>query len=267
MGRSSRARRRDPIRHPIPAARTVAATKNSWKPDLTEAGLAGGWPFGDGFLIRPAAVGDLDAIAELVPEAGVKLENEVRTAVEEGTLGAGLRASLRGGKDEFLRHMAETFFAHQGTGRFDQALLHTGLVLVAEHEQHGIVAALIAHPPTHMLSDLAQHAGPQTRSGRDLVLAGAIGMARIRAVVVREQVRRHGVGAAMVRLCRLIYAAAGFFIVYGQMPPRPGLDLFYRSCGLLVQPPGTGLDAWVVTGFNTNIQPGADERIFIWRKP
>jgi GNAT superfamily N-acetyltransferase len=265
--RNTRTHRRDPIRRPIPAARAVASRQGSlWLGELSDDRFDGGWMFGDQIRIRLAVAADLNAVAGLADAVGVEVEDALRVSVTDGSLGAGLRAGLRGGHEAFVRHMAETFFSLQGTGKFGLALLHPGLVLVAEHDQDGVVGALIAHPPVHVLSDFARQVGEETKAGRDLVLMGAIGMARIRAVAVRETVRRQGVGAAMVRLCQQIYAHCGYYIVYGQMPAAPGLDSFYRHCGFQVLPPGDGFDAWVITGVSSNIHPAPDERVFIWRR-
>lgn len=93
-----------------------------------------------------ATATDLDAVAELVPLAGVTLEEELRQAVTDGTAGAALRAGLRAGRDGFTRHMAEQFFAHQDHEQL-RPYLHAALVLVAEHRDQGIVGTLVAYPP------------------------------------------------------------------------------------------------------------------------
>ncbi|WP_248966363.1 hypothetical protein [Sphaerisporangium perillae] len=88
--------------------------------------------------------------------AGVELEETLAAAVDEGLAGAALRAGLRGGIDSFHQHMAEQFIiSHRDNpvGAYVQA----ALVLVAEHDEHGIIGALLAYPPTNVVNDHLAH--------------------------------------------------------------------------------------------------------------
>ncbi|GGT04477.1 hypothetical protein GCM10010156_72840 [Planobispora rosea] len=50
--------------------------------------------------------------------------------------------------------------------------------------------------------------------------------------------------------------------LYGQMPPAPGLEAFYRRDGFTIEPPDGPIDLWRIFGVHANVAPGAGERIF-----
>lgn len=270
--RSSRANRRPPIRRPIPDARLhsdqPATTRATARPtDLTEQHLVDGWDLDGGLRVRHARAEDMPAVRELSKLAGVDLEPEVTAAVETGVAAAGLRAGLRGGRDEFNRHVGEQLFAHQG-GEQSIVFQHLTLVLVAENEQ-GIVAALVAYPPVSVISRLLRHnksVGAGQRQAMQILLMGATAIARIKALAVAEPLRGTGIGAALLQRCQQIFDQCDYLVLYGQAPPTPGLDRFYGRHGFEVLRPGEGFDAWVVFGVHADIHADPAERIFIrWR--
>lgn len=104
--RNSRARRRAPIRRPIPAARLSTAAAPDRVTDLTEHDLVVGWPVTEQARVRLARGEDMGAVRALAEVAGVRLEQEVTDAVNAGVAGDGLRAGLNGGPERFMRYMA-----------------------------------------------------------------------------------------------------------------------------------------------------------------
>ncbi|MGW0486324.1 GNAT family N-acetyltransferase [Nonomuraea sp. NPDC003214] len=98
-------------------------------------------------------------------------------------------------------------------------------------------------------------------------MLGAIGLAKIKAVAVAEIERRRGIGAALLKRCRQIYVHCGYLLLYGAMPPTPGLGAFYRRQGFDVMEAGAPMDMWMVFGVHLSILPGADERFFFRRFP
>ncbi|MFG1706493.1 GNAT family N-acetyltransferase [Nonomuraea sp. M3C6] len=233
---------------------------------MSEKALINGWSDAAGVRIRQARAGDLPAMAELVPLAGVRIEDVLREAVTADIAGAALRSGLRGGAGAFHRHLAEQFARH-----FDdplQAYLHAALVLVAEHRDRGIVGTLIAYPPLNVADDHLQvipaRADP-TEAQRRVVMLGAIGLAKIKAVAVAETERRRGIGAALLKRCQQIYVHCGDLLLYGAMPPTPGLSAFYRCQGFDVMEARAPMDMWMVFGVHSSILPGADERFFFRR--
>jgi hypothetical protein len=74
---------------------------------------------------------------------------------------------------------------------------------------------------------------------------------------------RGGRGAGRAGARRQVYFHCGYLIVYGQMPPRPSLDAFYRRNGFQVLSKGEGLDLWVIFGVHSRIDTDHGERFFI----
>jgi GNAT superfamily N-acetyltransferase len=141
---------------------------------------------------------------------------------------------------------------------------------VAEHRDQGIVGTLLAYPPTNVVSDhltRTKHAKTDPRAHDKLLLSGATLLSKIKALAVTETARRHGIGAALLKRCTQIYFHSGYHLIYGMMPPTPGLDSFYRRRGFSVMDPGAPIDLWVIFGIHSHITPGADERYFLRESP
>lgn len=270
MGKGGKQRRRrQPVRQPIPTARLKAGQTAARRSGFTERDLVDGWPLGPELRIRQARSEDMGAVAALSALTGVQLEPEVTDAVATGIAAEGLRAFARGGKDGLMRHMAEQFFAHQG-GDTAVPFQHVTLVLVAEHAEQGVVGALVAYPPVGVIQQMLDHlrrTGGGPNQATQVVLMGAIAMARIKALAVLEQMRGRGIGSALLQRALQIYDECGYMIVYGQAPGTTGLDLFYQEQDFDVLAPGTGFDPWVVFGEHVDIRPDPTERIFIWNRP
>ncbi|MEV0561473.1 GNAT family N-acetyltransferase [Dactylosporangium sp. NPDC050588] len=268
--RSSRARRRERIRHPIPAGRLSPGGERRSGGDLTEQHMREGWRVDDGaLLIRLARAEELPAIRRLLPLTGVLLEPEVADAVETGVMAGALRVAVREGRDAMLRHMAGQFFSHQG-GDSVVPLQQVTLVLVAEHPARGVVGVVLANPPInviHQLTDQSRRAAVGRQQVTQILLSGTLGIARIRALAVAEEFRGRGVGGELLRRCWQLFDHAGYLIVYGQAPDTEQLERFYRSQGFDVLAPGAGWDPWVVFGVHADVRSDAEERVFIRHRP
>ncbi|GAA3467326.1 hypothetical protein [Nonomuraea roseola] len=48
-------------------------------------------------------------------------------------------------------------------------------------------------------------------------------------------------------------------LLYGQMPPTPGLDAFYRGSGFEIQLPGEPIDPWVIFGMQAKVAVSANQ--------
>jgi GNAT superfamily N-acetyltransferase len=256
--RSNKGRRREPVRHPIPAARL----RHDRSAGRGVVDLVRGERVQQDVLIRFAREGDLPLVGELSRKAGVELEDDIAGAVRDGTAGAALTVGLRGGKDAFLREVATGFFNAQGGDQRIPFLRNT-LVLVAEHPAQGVIGALIAYPPLQVMRQLLEQSRRLGVDPRQVLLMGAVGIVRVKAVAVSEVVRRQGVGAALLEQCLRVYSTCGYVTAYGQMPPTPGLDTFYRRQGFTVLDPGEGFDPWVVFGVHADVRPEPEERTFL----
>lgn len=266
--RSSKGRRREPIRRSIPAAR-LSAPRTEPRTDLTPRHLAGGWPLDGGVRVRLAEPADMSAVCELVALAGVALEPEVVQAVDRGIAAAALRAAITGGREAFTRHMAEQFIAHQG-GDISMAFQHVTLVLVAEHDERGVIGAAVTYPPIAVIKQLmayGQRAGARPQQAMEILGSGALAIARIKALAVAEDLRDSGIGSALLHRSWQIFDHSGYMIVYGQAADSPALQRFYRRHHFEVLEPGAGFDPWVVFGIHADIRPDPGERTFIRHRP
>jgi GNAT superfamily N-acetyltransferase len=235
---------------------------------VTERKLDNGWAAAPGVRVRQAAAADMDAVRELAMLAGVKIEDELARSVASGAAGLALRAGLSRGREGFSRHIAEQFIAHQDDPL--QAYLSAGLVLVADHRDHGMVGTVIAYPPPNIAQmhlDSTRRTITDPRERNKLMMAGAVGLAKVKALAVAEPARGRNIGGALLLRCRQVYFACGYIIVYGQMPPVPGLDAFYRRNGFEVLGHGEGLDLWPVFGVHSRIDNEPGERFFIRYRP
>ncbi|MBB2744660.1 UNVERIFIED_ORG: GNAT superfamily N-acetyltransferase [Microbispora rosea subsp. rosea] len=235
--------------------------------ELSERKLTEGWAGGPRVRIRQAAPADLPVITELVPLAGVRLEEALAEAVRDGFSGAALRAGIRDGQSGFQHHMAAQFAGHSDLVR---AYLHASLVLVADHRDQGIVGTLIAYPPANLIAEfLASGRTSLSEQGKQhLTMLGGVALVKIKAVAVTGDARGQGIGAALLKRCKQIYVHCGYILLYGQMPPTPGLDAFYRRSGFEIGQLGQPIDLWVIFGMHANTFPGPDERIFHrWQLP
>lgn len=230
---------------------------------VTERKLSDRWAAATRVRVCQALPADMDAVRELAPLTGVTIDDELADAVAAGTAGLALRAELAGGRDGFSRHLAEEFAAHPDHSLI--AYLSAALVLVAEHRDHGIVGTVAAYPPPNIAQAHLEAVGPG--AGPDvqelLLLSCAAGLARVRALAVAGPARGLHVCSALLLRCRQVFFACGYAVVYGQMPPTPGLDAFYRSYGFEVLAPGEKLDLWPVFGVHSLIGADPGERFFI----
>jgi GNAT superfamily N-acetyltransferase len=243
-------------------------SRNSPCDEITERKLARGWASAPGVKIRQAAASDLGAVGELAALAGVRLEDELIAAVAGGTAGTALRAGLRGGRDGFTWHVAEQFRTHHDEPLM--AYLSAALVLVAEHREQGIVGTLVAYPLANIVADHLDQTERTVTDARErgkLLMAGAIAIAKIKALAVAEPARGRNIGGSLLKRCRQIYFRCGYMMLYGQMPPVRGLEAFYRRNGFAVLDEGAGLDLWAVFGIHSHIHADEGGRFFIRRAP
>lgn len=235
---------------------------------VTERKLDNGWAAAPGVRVRQALPADMGAVRELAGLAGVKIEDELARSVASGAAGLTLRAGLSGGREGFSRHIAEQFLAHQDDPLL--AYLSAALVLVADHRDHGVVGTVIAYPPPNIAQmhlDRTRRSITDPRERNKLMMAGAVGLAKVKALAVAEPARGRNIGGALLLRARQVYFACGYIIVYGQMPPVPGLDAFYRRNGFEVLGHGEGLDLWPVFGVHSRIDNEPGERFFIRYRP
>ncbi|MEU7800761.1 GNAT family N-acetyltransferase [Micromonospora arborensis] len=266
--RSSRARRKQPVRLPIPSNRLTASSITSRCPEFGEHDLTDDPPDSSAVRIRLAGRNDMPIVRGLSTLAGVNLDEEIVEAVNIGIAGAALRAGFDGGRHAFMEHMAEQVYVNQ---RRNQArtVQHTVLVLVAEHEQHGIVGALVAYPPTNVIDQVIDHARASGASGEQLMrlfCSGVMSLVRIKAIAVTESQRGLGIGGSLLRRCWQIYERSGYMMIFGQSDDTAGLQRFFHRHGFEFLKPDIGFDSWVIFGVHVDVRPDIGCRTFIWRR-
>ena len=173
---------------------------------------------------------------------------------------------LSRGQEGFNRYIAEQLIAHPDDPL--QAYLSAALVLVAEDQAGG--GAVVAYPPANLVQlhiDGADRRGMTDSQLSQLMMLGAIGLAKIQALAVAESARGRHVGTALLLRSRQVFFACGYVLLYGQMPPVPGLDGFYRRNGFEVLGQGEGLDLWPVFGIHSMVDTDPDERFFLRYRP
>jgi len=266
--RSSRSKRKEPIRRRIPQSRQAADPPTTAGSDVTDRHAVEGWPIDDEIRVRLARPDDIPAVEMLSAAAGVDLDEEVIEAVTTGAVAAALRAGLEGGKDAFVEHLSEQIFANQ-TGNQAVTLQHATLVLVADHAVRGVVGALVAFPPARVIESLLEHL---RRTGADglrmtqLLYSVVMGMTRIKAIAVDERLRRNGIGGALLLRCWQIFERNGYTIIFGQADDSPDLSRFFRRHGFVMLEPDSGFDPWVVVGVHADVRPDIGQRTFLWRR-
>ena len=109
-----------------------------------------------------------------------------------------------------------------------------------------------------------EHLSPNQRI--KILLGGGIDLAKIKTLVIAEPARGQHIGSSLLTCCVQLYLHCGYQVIYGQMPPTPGLDTFYTRHGFDVLAPGEGLDLWVVFGLHFCIYPDPGKRMFVLRR-
>jgi len=250
------------------ASKKSRRQRGSGTAQVTERKLDSGWIVAPGIRVRQAWPADMDAVGGLVTLAGVTLDDVLYGAVASGAAGHALRAGLSRGREGFNRYIAEQLIAHPDDPL--QAYLSAALVLVAEDQAGGVVGAVVAYPPANLVQlhiDGARRRGMTDPQLSQLMMLGAIGLAKIKALAVAEPARGQHVGTALLLRCRQVFFACGYVLLYGQMPPVPGLDDFYRRNGFEVLGQGEGLDLWPVFGIHSMVDTDPGERFFLRYRP
>lgn len=225
------------------------------------------WDHTPEIRIRQATAADLDGVAKLTPlaSADFELETPLMDAVIEGFAGAGLLIGLRDGTASYRQHMGKRF-ATKGKGPM-RACQEAMLTLVAEHGDEGVIGTLIAYPAIGLITKLIGEHQADPRLHDQIFLVGTIGLATIKAIAVAEPFRRSGVGSSFIKHCTQVYDQCGYKLLYGQMPPRLGLDSFYRRSGFNVLRKGASIDLGHLFGFKTSLGALGQDRMFFRKNP
>jgi GNAT superfamily N-acetyltransferase len=207
--------------------------------------------------LREARLEDITAVQALCALAEVPLEQQIMTAIAEGSAGALLRVGREQGVETFLAESAAVLASKSESSLLN---LFVGLthVLVAEHRNAGVVGTALVFPPAGVVLNrvhVMQQMGAPFSSQVDVILAGALRITRVKAVAVDAGHRRGGLGTRLVDVGIAPFVDLGYSMIYGIMPPRTGLKEFYSRRGFTVMQPGEPLS---LSGFGLPVEVYAE---------
>jgi GNAT superfamily N-acetyltransferase len=173
-------------------------------------------------ITRPAEIGDVPAVDELLAELGQTVEPGLAEAIEAGAAGANIA------KDPAARERL-IVAALRRDGTPFSALPGLSLLLVAEDGQGQPVGALQALVPGQWIAG-ALDAG----FTHDLPWAMA-NLITVTSLVVAPTGRRRGIGRMLLERCVTTYSRARYTVMWGAYRERRQLEAFYRTCGFDVR--------------------------------
>ena len=219
--------------------------------------------------MRVATGGDVLAIDRLLHRCGA-LGREVDEAgnhVGVGTLGVGAvggavrAAAAPGAGSVVLRRQLEPVL-RSGDLQLARILCTTVMVVECDRDVIGVV---VAAPARSLLECVSPRVDERTR--RPVVSRGVRTVVEVCTVAVDERWRRRGVGTCLVDEVVLLYQAAGYLQVIGQVPDRPEWVSFAVATGLSPTEVGAGVDLTAVLGVPVAIRPTTGRRLLHLHNP
>lgn len=211
----------------------AAAQPTAW----TTAELVEGATTVDPYRLRLARPGDWPGIAQLVPMAGVPIEDELRVAIEEGLAGDVARQALVS-EEAGLTAMA----GHLRSGLLTMMMASTFALVATHPDLDQPVGVCVVNPPGQVVGQISA-AG----ASRQQLMLVMMGVAKIPALAVDQEHRGGGLGQALARGAAGLAHQVGAVYVYGQIRLEDGLDDWYRRAGFTVLPPTASIDlSWLV---------------------
>ncbi|WP_431946053.1 GNAT family N-acetyltransferase [Micromonospora marina] len=220
-------------------------------------------PGPNGLRIRAAEAVDLADFRRLCATAGVDIEDEIAAAIETGSAGEAVYTGLTSGIGAFFDDIM-TRLDSMSVPALRELFLRLTVALVAESDDTGVTGAALAFPPVGIIMNQLKQLrslGASDETRVQLTLAGALRVSRIKAVAVRDDARRSGVGSALVQACNSAFSQLGYSSIYGIMPPSIGLRMFYSGLGFTILPPGQPY-TFAAAGLPTAVQADDGEQIF-----
>ncbi|MEU9190318.1 GNAT family N-acetyltransferase [Streptomyces sp. NPDC048484] len=207
-----------------------------------------GVPGPDGVRIGFAEPGEAGTVTALLKAAADDLETGHLEALARGQCGTWLRDALDGAD------LGELLVRAAAAGELQRAAGELSLPLVARDREGHVVGALLGVPSGTVISALGQLPG-----SRQNVLLSMLTYAKIKAVAVSEDARRHGIGAALLARCVQVYWQLDYTLLFGEFDAERDLGPYYTRQGFSVLQPGQGIDVGtLLTGspFHLGAGPG-----------
>lgn len=184
-----------------------------------------GWPESGG-TIRRIRAGEWARANELLPAAGVELDEYSIAGIDDGSLGAAVLDGLHTDVAVFHERFLESLQGQE----LPLQLVPMSLVLVAEDAVGRIVGVLEVLPPSSAIVGMREMGYPGVLA---MMLAATVG--KVRGLAVDEDVRGQGWGSALLRRGMQVYDQLGFVTLHGSFDVSSSrLEGFYRSHGFTV---------------------------------
>jgi ribosomal protein S18 acetylase RimI-like enzyme len=184
-----------------------------------------GWPH-QGGVIRRIRAGEWARANELLPAAGVELDEYAIAGIDDGTLGAALLDGLHTDVEIFHERFLDSLQGQE----LPLQLVPLSLVLVAEDVGGRIVGVLEVLPPSSAIVGMRDMGYPGV-----LAMMLAVTVGKVRGLAVDEAVRGQGWGSALLRRGMEVYDQLGFVTLHGSFDASSTrLEGFYRSHGFTV---------------------------------
>lgn len=213
-----------------------------------------GWPETGG-TIRRIRPGEWARANELLPAAGVELDEYSIAGIDNGPLGSVLLGGLHTDPRAFYERFLDSLQGEQPA--LPLQLVPLSLVLVAEDTAGKIVGVCEVLPPASAVVGMRDMGYPPV-----LAMMLAVTVGKVRGLAVDESVRGQGWGSALLRRAIQVYDQLGFVTLHGSFDvASPHLEGFYRSHGFEVLNVGEKVE---VTHLGPQLQTGSDptERMF-----
>ncbi|MEV6340945.1 GNAT family N-acetyltransferase [Nocardia vinacea] len=216
--------------------------------------------------IRPCRAADLPAAGALLTQLDdVVLEEWVGAAVQADRFGQGLPLVYGDNRSGLFALIQRAWNRAMDADTFLKMCVPSGMLLVADHPDQGVVGALLAYPPASVIMQATQTAAMVGYSADEVMHTMRTGLTetvRIKALVVQKDQRGKGIGAALLDHCVQTYDTAGFRLIYGQLVTAERLAPYYSSQGFTVLEPDEGVRLDRVFGVNFGFGPGPGEQLF-----
>lgn len=220
------------------------------------AWLADGIPGPAGTVLRLAGPGEAEQVAALADTTGGYLDDQMRTAIEDGTASTALLSALNGNAKALLESAARWAITGDPT-----PMAGLSIALVAEHDKR-VIGALFALPPGNFISSLVDAGVEPMRAA-----VVAIAAIKIKAVAVESEYRGHGIASALLDACGRLYDQLGYHLQFGNFAVGSGLETFYADRGFHIVPVGEGIPMEVIIGRPFSLDSGpTEQQFFRWKR-
>lgn len=173
-----------------------------------------------------------------------------------------ITAGMREGKDGFITGLAQEW-TQVGTGTGDGRIVAGfSLVAVDDDDDDDVLGSVTVCPPYSFLSNILD--GFPLEEQRKLVLQAQLGISKIVAVAVREDLRGEGIGADLVSTALQVIRRCNLgMITFGSC--EPSRAAFYRRLGFAIASVAQPIDLYMALGIHAMVST-PDHHIFSMRQ-